>query len=200
MTAPTMQPSVEDGLDLVRRHQAGDREAFAEIYRIHYPLVFRFASRRVLDRQLAEDLAQDTFCKAFAQLGTQFECRDKAIGAWLFTIARNLVADHFKRLSTRLSRPSGAVTSPFENGAFDLLDPVPAADEPVLAALRSQDLAAALLYLTDQQQTVLILRYFRGLSVVETAREMGIAEGAVKAATYRATRNLAQRLDVEDWL
>jgi RNA polymerase sigma-70 factor (ECF subfamily) len=199
--AVVVRPSVEAGLDLVRRHQAGDREAFAEIYRTHYPVIFKFALYRVKQRQLAEDLTQDTFTKAFAKISSNFEVRDSAFVAWLITLCRNLIADHFKRSETQRCFPAANITFPASREeSFPERDPAPPADLQVLAALASADLASAVLDLNDQQQTVIILRYFRGLSVAETAAEMGLNEGAVKAAGYRAVRGLARRLDLEQWL
>jgi RNA polymerase sigma-70 factor (ECF subfamily) len=198
--ATAAQPSIEDGLDLVRRHQAGDRSAFAEIYSSHYTAIFKYVLYRVYDRHLAEDLAQDTFTKAFARLSTNFECRDKAIGAWLVTIARNLVADHFKRAEhRRRGLPIDAMSGhEAKNQLFRVQ--APAADELALTALDIVDLLTALLALTEHQQTVIILRYFMGLSVAETCHEMSLTGGAVKALTFRAVRALARHMNVEDWL
>jgi RNA polymerase sigma-70 factor (ECF subfamily) len=192
------RPALAEGLDLVRRHQAGDREAFAEIYRSHYTTIFRFVFRRVHDKQLSEDLTQDTFCKAFARLGTNFECRDTAVGAWLVTIARNLVADHFKKAEHR--RRGWSLDAMYEDSE-DVVErtKTPAADEQVLAALESADLVSALLDLTTHQQNVIILRFFCGLSVAETCQEMGLRDGAVKTLTRRAVQNLARHMDLEDW-
>jgi RNA polymerase sigma-70 factor (ECF subfamily) len=196
--AAATQPALADGLDLVRRHQAGDPDAFTEIYRKHYPAILAFANNRVRNLPLAEDIAQETFTKAFAKLGTHFEVRDKAIVAWLITIARNLCVDYFKRAEHR--RRKWSLDAMHDDSADVVLKTMaPAADELVLAALESADLASALLDLTPHQQNVIILRFFCGMSVAETCREMGLLEGAVKTLTRRAVQGLARRMDLEDW-
>jgi RNA polymerase sigma-70 factor (ECF subfamily) len=193
MTA-ALQPSVEDdGLDLVRRHQAGDPDAFAEIYRSHYARVFQFVYRRVTNRPLAEDITQETFTRAFTRLTTNFECRDKAIAAWLVTIARNLVSDHFKKWMTRNSAPVDVLP---ESTADRLRAPhAPAADEQVLADLDRADILTALLDLTEHQQAAIVARYFRGLSVAEASAEMGVSDAALKTLTHRAVQGLARRMN-----
>ncbi|GIE30004.1 RNA polymerase sigma factor [Actinoplanes italicus] len=190
MTAPT----VDEGLDLVRRHQAGDPDAFAEIYRSHYDTVYRFVYRRLPDKYLAQDLTHDTFTRAFARLTTNFECRDKAIGAWLVTIARNLISDHFKKKSNRSSSLFDIVP---EDSADRLRDSrAPAADEPVLAAMAHAELRARLLValelLTEPQRNVIILRFFRELSIADASAEMGMTDAALKTLTWRATQSLAR--------
>lgn len=189
MTAPTLQPTVGDGLDLVRRFQAGDETAFAEIYRNHYRSILLFALHRVRDRQLAEDITQDTFTRAFSRLD-KFEVRDRAIGAWLVTIARNLVVDHFKKKSTTRSAPYEIVP---EHGADRLLPiHVAPADQQVLLDMDRAELLAAVQSLTAHQQTVIELRFFQQLSVAETSERMGLTDAAVKTAQHRAVQSLAR--------
>lgn len=196
MTAPVL-PSVEEGLNLVRRHQAGDPDAFAEIYRANYPTVYRFAARRLSNRQLAEDFAQETFCKAFARLATDFECRDKAIGAWLVTICRNLVADHFKKASTGRFIPVDIVPE-------HSVDPLqrltaPSADAQVLADLDRAEILAAMPALTKPQQRAIELRFFGELSVAEAAAEMGLTDAALKTLVFRAVQALSRRMNRRRW-
>jgi RNA polymerase sigma-70 factor (ECF subfamily) len=199
VTALTIPPSVDGGLDLVRRHQAGDPDAFAELYRSHYRTVVSFAWSRVHDRQLAEDVAQETFTKAFARLG-KFEVRDKAVAAWLITIARNLVADHFKRMSTRRSSLMEVV--PEHNADRLAATHAPSADEPVLAGLDRDELLAAMQSLTAHQQSVITLRFFRQMSVAEASEAMGMSEAAVKTAQHRAVQALARHMSAQEqaWL
>jgi RNA polymerase sigma-70 factor (ECF subfamily) len=70
--------------------------------------VFRFVYFRVGNRQLAEDLTSDTFLRALKRIGS-FTWQGRDLGAWLVTIARNLVADHFKSGRYRLEVTTGDV-------------------------------------------------------------------------------------------
>lgn len=76
---------------LVERAQAGEAEAFGLIYDRYVDTVFRFVYFRVGNRQLAEDLTSDTFLRALKRIGS-FTWQGRDLGAWLVTIARNLVA------------------------------------------------------------------------------------------------------------
>src|SRR5206468_11851041 len=86
---------------LVERAQAGEAEAFGLIYDRYFDTVFRFVYFRVGNRQLAEDLTADTFLRALKRIGS-FTWQGPDLGVWLVTIARNLVADHFKSGRYRL--------------------------------------------------------------------------------------------------
>ncbi|MGH3423136.1 MAG: sigma-70 family RNA polymerase sigma factor, partial [Nocardioidaceae bacterium] len=79
----------------------GDAEAFGQLYDHYLPGVFRFVYYRVSSRTLAEDLTSETFTRALRSIG-KFRWQGKDFGAWLTTIARNLVADHFKSSRQRL--------------------------------------------------------------------------------------------------
>src|SRR5262249_56811428 len=77
---------------LVRLAQAGDGEAFGQLYDRYVDMVFRFVYLRVNDRALAEDFTSETFLRALRRIGTiSYQGRD--IGAWFITIARNIVLD-----------------------------------------------------------------------------------------------------------
>jgi RNA polymerase sigma-70 factor (ECF subfamily) len=93
---------------LVERAQAGEAEAFGLLYDRYFDTVFRFVYFRVGNRQLAEDLTSDTFLRALKRIGS-FTWQGRDLGAWLVTIARNLVADHFKSGRYRLEITTGDV-------------------------------------------------------------------------------------------
>jgi RNA polymerase sigma-70 factor (ECF subfamily) len=183
--APASGSSVED---LVERAKAGDSEAFAGLYDRYLDIVFRYISYRVGTRPLAEDLTSETFLRALRGMGG-FTWQGRDFGAWLITIARNLIADHYKSSRFRL-----------EITIADMVDTESdqeAAESPEGAVLRSftnAALLAAVKQLNPAQQECLVLRFLQGLSVAETAKIMGKNEGAIKTLQYRAVRTLAQLL------
>ena len=92
--APPTGPA-DDVWTLVARAQQGDGEAFGRIYDLYAPPVHRYLLHRLGDRTLAEDLTSETFVRALRRIDSlTFQGRD--VGAWLVTIARNLVLYHVK--------------------------------------------------------------------------------------------------------
>jgi RNA polymerase sigma-70 factor (ECF subfamily) len=170
---------------LVDRARSGDTEAFAALYDRYLDTVFRYVYYRVGSRPLAEDLTSETFLRALRRIST-FTWQGRDFGAWLVTIARNLVADHFKSGRFRLEVTTG-----------EMLDADEVQEGPegmVMESFTNAALIEAVKRLNPHQQECLVLRFLQGLSVAETARIMGKNEGAIKTLQYRAVRALAQLL------
>jgi RNA polymerase sigma-70 factor, ECF subfamily len=170
---------------LVELAKRGDAEAFGQLYDHYLSTVYRYIYYRVGTHVQAEDLTSETFLRALRALST-FRWQGRDFGAWLVTIARNLVTDHFKSGRFRLEVATG-----------EILDYDSAADGPeddVLATLANEALIKAVKKLGADQQECLVLRFLNGLSVAETARVLSKSEGAVKQLQLRAVRNLAKLL------
>ena len=174
---------------LVERAQAGDAEAFGGIYDRYLDTVFRFIYFRVGNRQLAEDLTADTFFRALKRIGS-FTWQGRDPGAWLVTIARNLVADHFKSGRYRLEVTTGDVLDADREDR----GPEGSPEAAVVDHITNVALLTAVKQLGPEQQECIVLRFLHGFSVLETAQAMGKNEGAIKALQYRAVRALARLL------
>ena len=174
---------------LVERAQAGEAEAFGLIYDRYVDTVFRFVYFRVGNRQLAEDLTSDTFLRALKRIGS-FTWQGRDLGAWLVTIARNLVADHFKSGRYRLEVTTGDVLDADREDR----GPEGSPEAAVVEHITNVALLGAVKQLNPEQQECIVLRFLQGFSVAETARAMGKNEGAIKALQYRAVRALARLL------
>ncbi|MEH0935896.1 ECF subfamily RNA polymerase sigma factor, BldN family [Micromonospora psammae] len=174
---------------LVERAQAGESEAFGLIYDRYVDTVFRFVYFRVGNRQLAEDLTSDTFLRALKRIGS-FTWQGRDLGAWLVTIARNLVADHFKSGRYRLEVTTGDVLDADREDR----GPEGSPEAAVVEHITNVALLTAVKQLNPEQQECIVLRFLQGFSVAETARAMGKNEGAIKALQYRAVRALARLL------
>ncbi|ARQ69375.1 ECF subfamily RNA polymerase sigma factor, BldN family [Streptomyces marincola] len=172
-------------MDLVERAQAGEAEAFGCLYDHYSDTVYRYIYYRVGGRATAEDLTSETFLRALRRIGT-FTWQGRDFGAWLVTIARNLVADHFKSSRFRLEVTTGEM--------LDANEVERSPEESVLESLANSALLDAVRKLNPQQQECVTLRFLQGLSVAETARVMGKNEGAIKTLQYRAVRTLARLL------
>jgi RNA polymerase sigma-70 factor, ECF subfamily len=176
---------------LVESAKAGDTEAFAALYDRYLETVYRYVYYRVGSRQLAEDLTSETFLRALRRIGT-FTWQGRDFAAWLVTIARNLVADHFKSSRFRLEISTADIVAT-DSGSETTEGP----EHTVMQAWTNAALLEALKRLNPQQQECLVLRFLQGLSVAETARIMGKNEGAIKTLQYRAVRTLAALLPEE---
>lgn len=184
-TAPA--PAV-DSWALVQAAQAGDMDAYAQLYRAHRKAVYEFIRFRVYDLHLSDDLTSMVFLRGLRAIRT-YRWDGTPFVACLITIARNLIIDHTRAGRTR-----------FEFSVPDVLDinmPDISADaNPEQAAAGRTlciELRNALSLLTDAQRSCLDFRFLQGLSVLETGRAMDLGEGAVKALQYRALKALARR-------
>ncbi|MDT0470134.1 sigma-70 family RNA polymerase sigma factor [Streptomyces gibsoniae] len=171
---------------LITRAQQGDREAFAELYRMHHGVIATLIGQRVRSNTaLTEDLTADVFMKAWAKI-TTFTWNGTSIRAWLCTIARNVVADHFKTATTRHLTFVDQITQVGDAWAAVGCNP----EDMVLSSLALEDLHHALSEIAPRQQVVIRLRFLGELSVRETARTMGTTDGAVKMLQWRALDSL----------
>lgn len=182
---PVVPAGQVDVWELVRRAQAGDPEGFGRLYDRYVGVVFRYLLPRVADRATAEDLTSETFVRALRRIDT-LSAQGRDVGAWLVTIARNLVLDHLKSGRYRL-----------EVSTADMREVDQATDGPeeaVLRRLASAEVLAGVQQLSADQRECLVLRFLHQLSVAETAAVMGRKDGAVKALQHRAVRRLAALL------
>jgi RNA polymerase sigma-70 factor (ECF subfamily) len=184
--APPEEPADAAGpWALVAAAQSGDMNAFGELFDSYYDVVFRFVLFRMGDRNLAEDITQETFVRALRRI-TSVSYQGRDIGAWFVTIARNLIFDHVKSSRYRLEQTTAEIAelSPSTSGP----------EQQVIDGATNAELLKCIGNLNPDQQECLKLRFLQGLSVAETADIMDRNEGAVKALQHRAVRRLAQLL------
>jgi RNA polymerase sigma-70 factor (ECF subfamily) len=184
---PAAEGDAAVALALVHRAQGGDADAFGELYDRYVDLVYRYVYYRVGTPALAEDLTSETFLRALRRI-TSFTWQGRDVGAWFVTIARNLIADHYKSGRYRLEMTTDDVT---DSGAR-LVEEGPEGE--VLESMQNAVLLAAVKELNPEQQECIVLRFLQGLSVAETALAMGKNDGAIKALQYRAIRSLGRLL------
>jgi RNA polymerase sigma-70 factor (ECF subfamily) len=174
-------------LGLVHRAQAGDAEAFGLLYDRYVDQVYRYIAYRVASAAVAEDLTSETFLRALRRIGT-FTWQGRDVGAWFTTIARNLVADHYKSGRYRLELTTDDVT---DSGSAPVIE---GPERAVLEGMTNKVLLQAIKQLNAEQQECIVLRFLQGMSVAETAQIMGKNDGAIKALQYRAIRTLGRIL------
>jgi RNA polymerase sigma-70 factor, ECF subfamily len=187
-----MPPSEPTGelatvMEIVTRAQQGDADAFGQLYDRYVDVVYRYIQYRVSSTALAEDLTSETFLRALRRI-TSYTWQGRDFGAWLVTIARNLIADHYKSGKYRLE----VATSDLVEAGADRRQEGP--ENEVLASLTNETLLEAVKQLNAEQQECIALRFLQGMSVAETAQIMGKNEGAIKALQYRAVKSLGRLL------
>jgi len=166
---------------LVEAARALEEGAWEEIYRRHAPQVYTYIYYRLGDRLAAEDLTSEVFVKAIAGIG-KYTYRGTPLLAWLYRIAHNATADH-RKSAARLYGHEARLDEDFEEQG------------DALATLSERsDMLAAIRTLTEDQQQVVILRFYQGLNHAEVGRIMEKPEGAVKALQTRALRSLRRKI------
>jgi len=192
-----------DEAELIERAKARSPEAWAEIYSAHYRAIFRYVRARVFEQETAEDLTSATFVGAIKSIGS-FKYRGRPLLAWLYRIARNVVATH-QREALRAQGGGGGFPA---RAIRRFLNRGPASessrdDDPVSRSLAGGDPAAlvdrfdlrdALAELPESQRDVVILRFFVGLSAQEVAEVIGKRPVAVYSLQARALLSLRERL------
>jgi RNA polymerase sigma-70 factor (ECF subfamily) len=163
---------------------AGSSACFAALVDRLGPRLLRYLHRRVGDLHTAEDLLQDTFLKAYRNLGRYDPSR--SFTTWLFTIGTRLAISHFR--SRRVAVPIDEIDPP------DATSPGPA--ETVAGREERTDLwALASRVLPGPQMAALWLRYAEEMPVRDVAEAMGRTVTGVKVLLYRARRRLMDRAD-----
>ncbi len=165
---------------LIRRAQALDPGALAEIYDRFFDAIYRYVYLRVGHRADAEDLTEQVFLKMLDAIPS-YRSRGVPFSTWLYRIAHNLVVDRFRRKSRQ-----------FVELSEQLPDRGPHSDpEAMLQSSEArQELYAAIRQLTDEQRQVIILRFIENLEVQQIAQILKRRPGAIHAMQHRALASL----------
>lgn len=167
---------------LVDRAKGGDADAFGALYDRYQPEITRYLQARVRDRDLAEDLAQQVFLKAWQAI-PRFERRGAPFKSWLYRMAHNQMVDHF-----RTNRP----TTDLEGVE---VAQEPEAEATVLRAELHDRLHEALGRLSEDHRQVLVLRFLMEHSAREIGEVMQRKEVTVRGLQMRAIRALRQEIE-----
>lgn len=170
---------------LVLQAQAGNAEAFGQLYDAYMERIYRFIYFRVEDQQTAEDLTSQVFLRAWNNLD-RFRLGKTPYLAWLYTIAHNAVIDHY-----RTRKPTAAL----DDVRLSQPDHAEAVENNIDFEVEMQSIKVAMQTLTDDQQQVLTLKFIEGMTNDQIARHLGKREGAVRALQMRGLRALARQLE-----
>lgn len=172
---------------ILQRIACGEQRAFAELVAIYQRPLFGFLGRMGMGQAQAEDIAQETFLRAWTHLPS-FDPAQAQFGTWLFTIARNLAynalksAAHQREVSgTDMDLPEAACPHP---GPLQVME----------RAQQQAQLQAALRQLPMPDRSVLALVYVQELALADVARIEGDSLAAIKTRLHRAKQRLRELL------
>lgn len=163
--------------ELIAKALGGDRVAARELYDAHAPRVFRLAYRLTGDKDLAREFTQDTFVRAFQQLG-KFR-GDSALSTWLHRITVTVVANAMRKVKRLRDREADLAETHTMTAEPSRIDP----------DLRER-LARAIDDLSEIYRTTLIMHDLEGYTHTEIAAVMGVAEGTCKSRLSEARSQL----------
>jgi RNA polymerase sigma-70 factor, ECF subfamily len=151
----------------------------ADLFEEYYDKVVRYIYVRISDQTEAEDLAGEVFLKALKSMGSYRGSAEQR-RFWIFKIARNIVIDHYRKMSKR------------KTVNLDDVDIADHTDVEAMVERRLQigELTKAMSQLTEAQREVIGLRFYAGLSSAETAQVMGKSSGAVREMQCDAIQKL----------
>jgi RNA polymerase sigma-70 factor (ECF subfamily) len=159
-------------------------EAFERLFRFYAPRVRSFMAMKIKDRQVAEELMQETMVSVWNK-ALQFDPQRGNASAWIFTIARNIRIDFYRR-----RRPAFDANDP----AF-VADDAPSADREFERMQDSALLREAMAELPPEQMDVLKRAFFDDVSHSAIATELGLPLGTVKSRIRLAFEKLRMALE-----
>ena len=173
----TVNRSDANAADLVVRCQAGDVEAFGELYRHHSPRIFALVCRMSGSTETGEDLLQEIFLQAHRKIRS-FK-GDSSVGTWLYRLAINHCLDFVRSRQARMDKTTDSLDD-------DMAPPAARRETPV----ERIDLERAIQQLPAGCREAFVLHDVEGYEHREIARMLGIAEGTSKSQVFKARMKL----------
>jgi RNA polymerase sigma-70 factor, ECF subfamily len=170
----------------------GDSEAFRTLVERHSRAVYRLAHRMTGNPSDAEDVVQETFLKAYRQLG-RFESRAN-FGTWLHRIAVNCSIDLIR---SRPHRESGHDASDLDSiSGAEGDDTAQRTPERLMLSTEVQErISSAMASLSQRERAAFVLRHFEGHSIDDISRSLGLKTNATKHSIFRAVRKMRAALE-----
>jgi RNA polymerase sigma-70 factor, ECF subfamily len=163
---------------------------FDEVARLHWPRIFQVVLRSVRDPDLAADLTQDCFCRAYK--GWPEFRGDSSIHTWLRHIALNAIRNFARKKALQLLRSAASLETIHESCMKDQVSLCPEANVVKQDTVRAVWKAAR--RVSAKQRLVLQLRFVHDLEISEIAATMDVSEGSIKVHLSRAVRSIRATL------
>lgn len=161
-----------------------NKHELTEIYDQHYPPIYRFIYRQVGDVEMSRELSSEVFHRML-KINQSADDQIQHVVPWLYSVARNLVIDHYRRQQYRNHLP---LKEELLNSSFDTV-------EVAEVRISTETLRNALQKLTPDQRQVIVLKFMEGLTNQEVAEALSKPVGAIKSLQHRALVALRHLLD-----
>jgi len=173
---------------LIRKITSGDTEAFRKFYKMFFPKVYKYAYRKLQNREQAEDITSETFLKVLKHLKDYRSKIDSGLDIWIYSIERNSIRDW-------LRKNAGVEILPLEEKWGNVLNP-PINDPYVMMERKEieETVDDALKEIPEQYREIIELRFFKKKCIREIAATLGKKEGAVKVMQFRALNALKEKV------
>lgn len=182
--------NIPDSL-LVKNYVAGDESALATLIQRHQSKIFGFIYSKVADRDVSDDIFQDTFIKVIKTLKSNSYNEEGKFLPWVMRIAHNLVIDHFRK---NKKMPMFRETEEFS--IFSIMtDNEPTIENQIISTQVETDLKRLIEELPDDQKEVLVMRMYQDLSFKEIAELTGVSINTALGRMRYALLNLRKVID-----
>jgi RNA polymerase sigma-70 factor, ECF subfamily len=179
-----------DAAAVLARARQGDGEAFRALVEQHSRSVFRLAFRMTGNEQDAEDVVQESFLRAYRQLG-RFEARAN-FGTWLYRITANCAVDLMR---SKQARHDQSRAEPLDAAVDTTMSELPDPERMAGSAEIQRRVAKALDGLSPLERAAFTLRHYEGRSIDEISRTLGLGTSAAKHSVFRAVKKLRAVLE-----
>lgn len=165
---------------LIAKAKLGDQAAFGELYNLYFKRIYRFIYFRVSHKEVAEDLAEEVFLKAYSKIGLVNQ--NSSFEGWLYQIARNSVIDYYREKKHIVALEEIENTLEYETNVVDFVN-LQEQQKVFLKLLRE---------LTMDQQVILKMKFLENLENDEIAEILGKTEGSIRVIQHRAILKLQE--------
>lgn len=178
-----LQPSSNRLESLLEDAKNGNDAAFSKLYDLYFDKIFRFAFYRVSHKEVAEDITEEVFIRAFTSLSSLG--KSSSFESWLYQIARNRIIDYYRAKKLLLPIDDLENTLEYETNVIDSVN-LQFDQKVFLKVLRE---------LPNDQQTIIRLKFYEDLSNSEIADITGKTEGSIRVTQHRALAKLKELID-----
>jgi RNA polymerase sigma-70 factor, ECF subfamily len=189
-TSSNVRMDASEAAAVLARARQGDSDAFRVLVERHSRNAFRLAHRLTGNEQDAEDVVQESFIRAYRQLG-RFESRAN-FGTWLYRIVANCSVDLIR---VRQSRRDQSRAESLDEAADIVSNAAPGPERLARSAEIERHVASALSQLSPLERAAFTLRHYEGRSIDEIGRMLGLGTSATKHSVFRAVRKLRAALE-----
>jgi RNA polymerase sigma-70 factor (ECF subfamily) len=180
-----------DDATLVRNYLKGDERSLEFLIERHNPRIFNFIYSKVFDREITEDIFQDTFIKVIRTLKLGKYNEEGKFLPWVMRIAHNLVIDHYRK-SNRMPRYEGSQ----EFHVFSIMqDDKLNAEKQLIRDQIETDISEMIHRLPPEQQDVIRMRMYQDMSFKEIAEKTGVSINTALGRMRYALINLRKMIE-----